>query len=724
MKKLALTPVALAVFSVLLVGCNDDDDDKKPVISPPSYEQPKIDSRVSAPLEVEGLQFRDSNRNGKLEPFEDWRLTPEQRAKDIVNHMTLKEKAGMMMIDTMNAGWEGAVGDYGKDMIQAQHMTRFIFRNPVTANPKYVDNCENPAQSRAGCEVTPQQAAEYINSVQELRETTGAGIPAIFKSNARNHVDPAAKAGINVSSGAFSAFPKEAGLAATRDMDLIYKFAETMNEEWAAIGLRSMYGYMLDLATEPRWYRTHETFTEDAELMSDIVKNIISGLQGSEVDENSIALTLKHFPGGGPQEDGGDPHYEFGMNQVYPGGKFDYHFAPFKAAIDAGASSIMPYYGIPVDQRVKPNDVGMSFSKGVVSELLRGELGFTGNVNSDTGIIGNDDGDEGQCWGLCGKTTAAERVAVAIDAGVDVLSGFKDLSVIDGAMSLPADSEYKDIELTEERINLSVERLIKEQFQLGLFENPYVDAVAAAKVFEEPAHKELADTAQKKSVVLLKNGDKSQSMAELLPLQSTTKGQPTRLYMMGFGEGAEELAKEYGFTAVVDGSTQDLERTAVPMTANVAVIRVRVDNNAEGTLPNLFYGGANPDELNLISFTEMASAQSWNIIPKLADIQAVINEIGKENVVLSVNFRQPFVLDEASGMNSTGALLATFGVSDKNLMEVLSGNFAPTGKLPYGLSSDPAYPTTQFSDLPSFMESKEVQDMVDYPYGHGLTYEK
>ncbi|WP_086774069.1 glycoside hydrolase family 3 protein [Vibrio coralliirubri] len=682
MKRLTLTPIAIAL---LLAGCNSSDSDN-------NFQQPQVHSRVHDVLSVEGYQFRDSNGNGTLEPFEDWRLSPEERAADLVSRMTLDEKAGMMLIDTLNSSEGGLVSSTGQDMIADAQMTRFIFRNTVIETPMNAPDCDS---GRSGCQITPTEAAQFMNSVQELREQTRMGIPALFKSNARNHIDPSAKAGINVSSGAFSAWPKEAGLAATRDMDLITEFAGIMNEEWSSIGLRSMYGYMMDLATEPRWYRVHETFTEDADLASDIMRSLIKGLQdGGEVNEDSIALTIKHFPGGGPQENGGDPHYDFGKNQVYPKNNFDYHLKPFIAAIEAGASSIMPYYGIPVDQKWMPNDVGMSFSKGIVTDLLRDELGYTGNVNSDTGIIGE------RAWGVEHKTID-EQVAMAVEAGVDVLSGFHDKEVIVKLVE-------KDL-ITEERVDLSVTRLLEEQFKLGLFENTYVDEKKAQEILGNEKYQERADYAQKKSVVLLQNTNKT------LPLAESTAQAPVALYVMGMDENIAGDDK-YNFTVTSGDYEAGETRPPVPADTDYAVIRVRVSN--EGSDPDLIFGGANPDELDILAFSEMATAASWHIEPSLSDIKAVMSEVGADNTVLSINFRQPFVLDDQSNLKQAGAVIATFGVSDSNLMEVLSGNFVPQGKLPFALANSAQAIQNQDSDYPGYDQADTL-----YPFGHGLSYE-
>lgn len=201
-------------------------------------------------------------------------------------------------------------------------------------------------------------------------------------------------------------------------MSVIEDFAGVMGDEWKSVGLRGMYGYMADLSTEPRWYRTHETFTENADLNTEIIGSLVKSLQGpvdrsgvSLSPDSSVALTVKHFPGGGPQELGLDPHYSFGKTQVYPGNAFAEHLKPFRAAIDGGVSAIMPYYGVPMDVEyngVQFEQLGMAFSKQIVNDLLREQLRFRGYVNSDTGII------TARAWGL-EEATVPQRVATAIN---------------------------------------------------------------------------------------------------------------------------------------------------------------------------------------------------------------------------------------------------------------------------------------------------------------------
>ena len=718
---LSASPVTLGVSALigglLLTACSGDDNE--------GTAAPVIGARAKSVLTVDGSQFKDSNGDGKLDAYEDWRLPAGQRADDLVSKMTLDEKAGMMLIDTLNAGLQGVVAAPAADYINNQKMTRFILRNTVIGTPDGL-----PGVGLGGAQVTPGETAQFTNAIQQMAEATRLGIPVVFKSNARNHYERSARAGINVAAGAFSEWPKEPGLAATRDMGLIADFAQTMGAEWKAIGLRGMYGYIADMSTEPRWYRIHETFSEDADLNANIVTALVTNLQGGPISPNtSVALTMKHFPGGGPQEGGLDPHYTFGKNQVYPAGNFGYHVKPFKAAIDAGVSAIMPYYGVPINvtfEGVTYDAVGMAFSKQIVTDLLRGKLGFGGYVNSDTGII-NDRG-----WGLESKTVP-ERVATAINGGTDVLSGFHDKQTIVNLVNLKL--------LSEGRVNEAVKRLLTEQFKLGLFENPYVDASKADNIVGNDTFRARALNAQRKSVVLLQNQDKT------LPLPAPTAAKPVKLYTLGLNKTIVTDAAYGGYTVVTGDydATKGETLPAVPTDTDYAVIRVEVTNvgtsayksndpatggrinpatgrawgadDPAGIDNGLPFGGAFPWEVNALSFTEMAKAQSWKISPSLADIQAVMTKVGAKKTILSIYFRQPYVLDQASGLRNAGAILAGFGVSDSTVMDVVTGKFNPQGKLPFALANNLGAVIGNEPDAPGYPAADTL-----YPFGFGLSY--
>ena len=675
-----------ALLTALIVG-------HAVIATPVARAQMPVRARAKPTLVIDRLVFKDLNANGRLDQYEDWRLPVAARVRDLNSRMTLEEKAGMLLINTLNAEAGGRLSDRGARLIHDEKMTRFVFRNTVTPNP------QPPAAGRGGgfggTQVTAYEAAQFTNLVQELAEGTRLGIPALFKSNARNHYERDARAGINVGAGAFSEWPKEPGLAAMRDTALLGEFGRIMRAEWSAIGLRGMYGYMADLATEPRWFRVHETFSEDADLTSSIITTLVKNIQGERLGPGGIAMTMKHFPGGGAQEGGADSHYAFGKNQSHPSGDLAYQLKPFRAAVTAGVSSIMPAYGIPVGTKYAPNDVGMAFSRGLLTALLRDTLGFDGNLNSDTGIIG------ARAWGLESKTVD-EQIAIAVNAGVDVLSGFESNQQIVGLV--------RSGKISTARLDESVRRLLVEQFRLGLFEDPYVDADRAAYLVGNRAFQMRAEEAQRRSIVLLQN------QSALLPLRAPTSSAPVRLYTMGMREIAGD-ARWSGYTITVGDydAAKGERRSAVPAGTDYAVLRVEVSN--EGANRDLTFGGANQDELNLLSFSDMAKAKSWKVSPSVEDIQAVMREVGPAKTVLAIYFRQPYVLDEASGFRSAGAILATFGVRDAAIMDVLTGRFKLTGKLPFALAANAQAVVRQASDAPGYDRADTL-----FPFGFGLRY--
>lgn len=729
-----------------------------------------LEARVKGVLTEKGRQFKDLNANGQVDTYEDWRKPVEERVADLVERMTLEEKAGLMLIDTVNASCDPATGEFGTvpptavDFIGTQQMHRFIFRNVVDSGERGA--CQVGGGGFAtNVRVTPAEAATFMNQMQELSEGTRLGIPVLYKSNARNHIDAQARAGINEAAGAFSAFPKEAGVAAAAlgeqakatgeatdgDMSVVEDFAAVMGEEWSSIGLRGMYGYMADLSTEPRWYRTHETFTEDAPLGANIMGQLVETLQGevgkdgnSLSPETDVALTMKHFPGGGPQELGFDPHYAFGKAQVYPGDAFGYHLQPFEAAIEAGVSSIMPYYGVPVDvthEGVDYDEVGMAFSDQIVNGLLRDQMGFAGYVNSDTGII-ND-----RAWGL-EDATIPERVAAAINSGTDTLSGFNQVQTIIDLVDAGL--------VTEERVDLAAERLLAPMFEMGLFEDPYVDPAVATATVGSDENRAVALDLQRKSTVLLQNREIDGE--SLLPLD----GGET-VYVLGNVDADEVAAAGYD---VIDGNDPAEQRTAAD--ADVALISMTARNVNTGTYAStspatglnpehvnpsviegydgldgqslygesdacvingggtctdngLRFGGSFPWETSIIDFSGMANAESWEVTPSLDTVQQVMGEVGAENTVLDVYFRQPFVLDEASGLRDAGAILANFGNSTAALMDIVSGEFNPQGRMPFALAGTREAIIQQNSDTPGY---DETDDGALYPFGFGLSYEE
>ncbi len=686
--------------------------------------QPDVESRVKPVLQVEDLRFRDLNGNGQLDPYEDWRLPVEARVEDLLGRMELAEKAGLMLIDTANADCNGAVSGQAIDYLYRQNMRYFVFRNAVAATPV----CIEGDGFRRSSTLSPLQAARFTNAVQTIAESSRLGIPVIFKSNPRNHLDGATRVGISEAAGSFTSFPREPGLAAAvlgsqGEPGLIQAFGEAVAREWHAIGLRGMYGYQADLGTEPRWNRYPQLFSENAELTADIIGGLVKSIQGGAgYSRSGIELTIKHFPGGGPQEQGLDPHYSFGKNQVYPAGKFGFHIEPFKAAIDAGAGAIMPYYGVPIDvtyQGVRYEQVGMAFSRQIVTDLLRGQLGFRGYVNSDTSIIAD------RAWGLEDKTIA-ERLATAINSGNDILSGFNRSQDITDLVASGA--------VSEARIGESVRRLLTPMFAMGLFEQPYVSEAGAEAALNDPANKQLAADIQRRSIVLLQN------KAALLPLSPNSRvlsvnGPAAALRNLGYQVTEDSAAGEVDAAVVrvqVDTSGTNTYKSDDPqMGMDPAHLNPRTGKPwgaedrcvATGQNPctddTLMFGGAFPWETDNISFTTMAASQSWKVTPSLAEIQAVMEQLGPDRVVLAIEFRQPYVLDTASGLRGAGALLATFGVSDDALADVIAGKANPVGRMPFALAENLDAVIANDPDAPGYASKDTL-----FPYNWRLSFDQ
>jgi beta-glucosidase len=500
----------------------------------------------------------------------------------------------------------------------------------------------------------PRTMATWLNGVQAVAEARRLGTPILFVTNPRNHHGAAATFGIAEAANAFSQWPGTLGLAATRDPALVEEFARVAAQEYVAVGIRGAYHPTADVATEPRWGRFRETFGEDANLTADLITAVIHGFQGRELGSASVALTTKHFPGAGPASGGQDAHFPWGKNQVYPGRNLEYHLLPWKAAIRAGTAMIMPYYAVP--QGLTGEELGMAYNKEIITDLLRGRLGYAGVVNSDTGIT------TGMPWGV-EALSLSERYRKAIEAGVDRLGG-------DSTPEIVVELVKKG-GLAEARVDESARRILRVLFALGLFENPYASPEEAARTVRKSEFQQKADVAQRRSIVLLKNAGR------VLPLKNGV-----RMYVEGMDP---VVAARYGFVS-----------TAGPDGADVCVLRLSIGRSALG--PGLRARGAVPIDLTLPEET-------------LGRARALL---AKKPTVVALHMDNPLVVPELA--REAAALLATFGVSDEALLDVLTGKVAPTGKLPFEMPSSMDAVRAQLEDVPH--DSRAPL----FPIGAGLSY--
>lgn len=653
--------------------------------------QPFLGAKNSKIIKQGKLEFKDLNKNGKLDPYEDWQLPTATRVKDLVSKMTLEEKAGFMLISTTRMAGDGGFtpiadskapitnGFNEEDLVQSMNMfTRKPLAEPMlsaSGTTKAVTE-RNLRHFILRANTSAKIMAEWSNNLQALCENSRLGIPAIVASNPRNHITTDAAVGLSVGATVFSKWPGELGMAAMRDFKLTREFAEIAAKEWAAVGLRKGYMYMADLATEPRWNRTEGTFGEDANLSSRMIREIILGFQGTKLGKNSIAMTTKHFPGGGPQVGGQDSHFDWGKFAHYPGNNFNNHVKPFIAAIHAGTSSIMPYYSAPKGKEFE--EVGFSFNKAIINDLLRKKLGFKGIINSDTGPI------EMMPWGV-ESLTIEERYVKALNAGVDIFSGSADPTSI-------LNTVKKGL-VSESRINASISRLLKEKFELGLFENPYVDVDNAEKIVGNSQFQQKADLALRKSIVLLRNE------AKILPISKKTKVYFETYRDEGPGRGPQAATPKSPIKVLKPaGNFANIEFVNTKEEADMVLLWLFP------TTGGLFSSGGKPIELSL----------SKNKI----DVNHVNEIINSKPTILVINFTNPWVIDEID-KGSAKTILATFGTSAEALIDIITGKFNPTGKLPFAIPSSEKAVSENKSDLPGSMEASGY---ALFKFGDGLSY--
>jgi len=611
-------------------------------------------------LTIDGFSFRDLNKNGKLDLYEDSRMTVEERVNDLLSQMTIEEKAGTMFFSMISMKKNGTISE------KPSFSDPFSFVVAGTSNMMFMKNI-NHFNILFG--TGKKEMAIWHNNIQKLAERTRLGIPVTIGTDPRNHFsnNPLASA----LAGDFSQFPEPIGLAAIGDSLTVFEFANIARQEYLAAGIRVALHPQIDLATEPRWGRINSTFGEDANLSSKLTYAYIKGFQGDSMDVNSVACMTKHFPGGGPQKEGIDPHFEIQKGQVYPGGNFDYHLFPFEAAFRAGTAEIMPYYGVPMDQNTE--EVGFSFSRDIITGLLREKYKFDGIVCTDWGIISD--------WIVFGKVmmparawgmrdySEEERMEKVINAGVDQFGGETSTEMI---VKLVTEGK-----ISESRIDISVRRLLRMKFIQGLFDNPYVDVDNAVRTIGRPDFKAAGELAQRRSMVLLKNDTVDNK--PVLPLKKGLK-----LYIENLNPEAASL---YG-TVVKKREKADF-----------AIIRLTTPTQhleGSGILGRMFGSG----DLDFKDKEKSEILDLVNSVPTIVDI----------------NLNRPAVIPEISA--ACKGLIADFGSNDKALLDIIFGDFNPRGKLPFELPSSMEAVRQQKEDMPYDSENPL------YKFGFGLNFQE
>lgn len=585
-------------------------------------------------LTQDGITFRDLNKNGRLDIYEDPRRPIAERVEDLLRQMTLEEKVGLMFHNVIPVGMDGELF-FGANWLGEYSTTHNV-----------LDLKMNHYNVHALPE--PRLAAAWYNKLQKLAERTRLGIPVTISSDPRHGYSQLA--GASEVTDAFSRWPEPIGLAATGDPALVQEFGDIARQEYRAVGISAALHPMADLATEPRWPRIDGTFGEDAELSSRMVAAYIRGFQGAAIGPDSVICMTKHFPGGGPQKDGRDPHFSYGKEQVYPGANFDYHLIPFEAAFRAGTGQIMPYYGQPIGVP-GIEEVGFGYNKAVITGLLREKYGFDGVVCTDWSLITElvRDGRtvmEARAWGV-EHLSPLERAKKILEAGADQFGGEECPALI---IELVQSGR-----VSEARIDVSVRRLLRDKFRLGLFDNPYLDPEAAARIVGNAGFKAAGERAQRKSLVLLERG--------ALPLA----GRP-RVYIEGYRP--ESLAPYADVVSSPDEADYALLRLVTPYQ----------------TIGEGFSSWFHYDDL------DFKSPEKERLLALMAQVPTIV----------AIHLDRPAVIPEIA--DACAGLIGSFGAEDAAVLDVIFGRWNPTGTLPF--------------ELPRSMDAVRAQK-TDVPYDSG-----
>ncbi|CCH77798.1 Beta-glycosidase [Nostocoides japonicum T1-X7] len=665
----------------------------------------------------DGTRYRDLDGNGVMDPFEDPRRPVEERVEDLLARLSLEEKAGLMFHTVIEAGADGQPKE------TAGHISTSGTTEVVLGKRMNHFNVHALGE--------PRLAARWHNAVQRIAEQAPHGIPVTISTDPRHAF--LENAGVSFAARGFSQWPEMLGLAALRDADAVRRFADVVRQEYLAVGIRAALHPVVDLATEPRWARQAQTFGQDPALTTELGLAYLRGLQGSSLGPTSVAGTAKHFPGGGPQRDGEDAHFPYGREQVYPGGHGEDHLRPFPALVDAGVAAVMPYYGLPVGLRLRGHDlpeVGFSYSREVVTDLLRGDLGFDGVVLSDWELVhDNHVGDQvlpARAWGV-EHLDALDRLELLLDAGVDQFGGEECADLLVDLV--------RSGRVPESRLDASARRLLAVKFRLGLFDDPYVDEDEAARVVGQDAFREEGYAAQARSVTVLTNGYAGSGDSHRAGVDHQAAGVDHRVggadhRAAGVDHRAARVdhrAAGVDHRASVDpreptGPTA-ITRPVLPLLGGLrlyvegldpavaSTVGPLVDRPEEADMALVRIGAPfEPrDDLFLESWFHQGSLDlAPGFVVRMRRLAAYCP------LVLDVTLDRPAVLTPLVGVAT--ALTASYGASDAAWLDAVTGRIPPAGRLPFDLPRSMDQVRQHPEDVPGFGDPL-------FPFGHGLRIE-
>lgn len=701
--------------------------------------------------------FKDLNRSGALDPYEDWRLSADERARDLASRMSIAQIAGLMLYSAHQAipgagGWfrgtyggkpfaESGANAWDLSDQQRDFLTNDDLRHVLVTSVQ-----------------SPEVAARWNNNVQALVEGIGLGIPANNSSDPRHEVGAVTE---YYGGATISLWPGPIGLAATFDPALVRRFGRIAAREYRALGITTALSPQIDLATEPRWWRFNGTFGEDPALATAMARAYVDGFQTSEGDAaiaggwgyESVNAMVKHWPGGGSGEGGRDAHFGFGKYAVYPGNNFDVHLLPFTQGAfnldgeTSVAAAVMPYYTISFNQdTARRENVGNNFSTYLIADLLRGTYGFDGVVCTDWGVTHDHramDQFGSTPWGV-EHLSEAERHYTVLMAGVDQFGGNNDAGPVIEAYQMGVQEHGEAF--MRARFERSAVRLLRNMFRTGLFENPYLDVEKTVATVGRPEFMAAGYEAQLRSLVLLKNRDRVLPLKRNARVYLPQRRAPERLDFLGNVTPARdvdpldpEVVRKY-FDATTDPDAAEAAVVVINGPEAVALFgmatgydRADVEAGGNGYVPiSLQYGpytatharatsiaGGDPLE----TFTNRSYRGKTVTAANLTDLEAVRDArraMRGKPVIVVLNLFKPTVVAEFEP--SADAILVSFGVQDQAILDILTGATEPSGLLPFQMPADMQTVEEQAEDTPHDMRPHVDAAGNAYDFAFGLNW--
>ncbi|MGW9103237.1 glycoside hydrolase family 3 N-terminal domain-containing protein [Priestia megaterium] len=689
----------------------------------------------------DGLAFKDLNKSGKLEKYKDWRLTAKERAEDLASKMTIEQIAGLMLYSP-HQSIPAADRGYSASTFGGKAFTESAAKPWVLSDQQIEFLMKDHLRHVLVTSVqSPKVAAKWNNEVQAFVEGLGLGIPVSNSSDPR-HSSDSSKEFNEGSGGQISMWPETIGLAATFNPSLVRLFGKIASKEYRALGLTTALSPQIDIATDPRWFRFNGTFGEDSKLSADMARAFVDGFQESEDDReiangwgyDSVNAMVKHWPGGGSGEAGRDAHYGAGKYAVYPGGNFNEHLIPFTEGafqLDGKtgvASAIMPYYTISVDQdNVKGENVGNSYNKYLIQDLLRKKYGYEGVVCTDWGVTHDFSGKmdvfiDGKPWGV-EKLTVEERHYKLLMAGVDQFGGNNEAAPIIAAYQMGVEEHGE--EFMRNRMNQSAVRLLQNIFRLGLFENPYLDVAETVRTVGKAEFMKKGFNVQVKSVVMLKNKN------QILPLsKEKTVYVPKRYYPSKKDWFGNTITERTDYPVDMDLVKKYFNVTDNPAQADMALIFISGPDSGIGFSYEDIEAGSNgflPISLQYRPYTaefarekSIAGERSYKRktikIYNESDLDLVLETkkvMNGKPVIVSILLSNPCIIAEFE--KEVDSILVNFGVQDQAILDLVSGKEEPSALLPFQMPAHMKTVEEQFEDT--------AHDMVCYVDSAGHVYD-